>query len=112
MVNKLATKTHFTPYFAVQSTRGKANVNMEVEDREIELPVKTPKRESVTVTVPMLVKWSSGDGCVRRTHPSPLPAAMDVFGEHIHGPYLQRLMRSPNTSVAAGQIAQFYIVRG
>ncbi len=54
-VSKLDNKTHFTPYFAVQATRDKAKINMEVEDREIELSVKTPKRESATVKVPMLV---------------------------------------------------------
>ena len=54
-MSKLDNKTHFTPYFAVQATRDKAKVNMEVEDREIELSVKTSKRESATVKVPMLV---------------------------------------------------------
>ena len=48
-------KTHFTPYFQVQTTTDAAKVNMVIEDREVDMPVKLEKRESVKVIVPVLI---------------------------------------------------------
>ena len=48
-------KTHFTPYFMVQTTTDAAKVNMVVEDHEVDMPIKLAKRETATVIVQVLI---------------------------------------------------------
>ena len=48
-------KTHFTPYFLVQTTTDAAKVNMVVEDLEVDMPIKLEKRESAKVIVQELI---------------------------------------------------------
>ena len=48
-------KTHFTPYFMVQTTTDAAKVNMVVEDHEVDMPIKLEKRESAKVIVHVLI---------------------------------------------------------
>ena len=47
-------KTHFTPYFMVQTTTDAAKVNMVVADHEVDMPVKLEKRESAKAIVQVL----------------------------------------------------------